>query len=68
MQTTLADVLVTHIDALASQLAHVPNAIAEPNPDQAFALALRSAAPAIFVAGSLYLAGAAIAFFDKIAE
>jgi len=52
----------------ANQLAHVPNAIAEPNPDQAFALALRSAAPAIFVAGSLYLAGAAIAFFDKIAE
>ena len=49
-------------------MSHVPNAIAEPNPDQAFALALRSAAPAIFVAGSLYLAGAAIAFFDKIAE
>jgi len=51
----------------AARLAHVPNAIAEPDPERAFERALASAAPAIFVAGSLYLAGAAIAFFDKIA-
>jgi dihydrofolate synthase / folylpolyglutamate synthase len=52
----------------ASVLASVPNAVAEPDPERAFERALASAAPAIFVGGSLYLAGAAIAFFDKIAE
>src|SRR5947207_14591181 len=52
----------------ATVLASVPNAVAEPDPERAFECALASAAPAIFVGGSLYLAGAAIAFFDKIAE
>jgi dihydrofolate synthase/folylpolyglutamate synthase len=52
----------------ASVLASVPNAVAEPDPERAFERALASAAPAIFVGGSLYLAGAAIAFFDKIAK
>jgi dihydrofolate synthase/folylpolyglutamate synthase len=54
--------------ANASVLASVPNAVAEPDPERAFERALASAAPAIFIGGSLYLAGAAIAFFDKIAE
>ena len=52
----------------AAALASVPHALAEAEPERAFKRALRSAGPAIFVAGSLYLAGAAIAFFDKIAE
>jgi dihydrofolate synthase/folylpolyglutamate synthase len=54
--------------ASAASLANVPNAIAEPDPDKALERALASAAPIIFIGGSLYLAGAAIAFFDKIAE
>ena len=52
----------------AATLAHVPNAFPEPDPHAAFERALASAAPAVVIAGSLYLAGAAIAFFDKIAE
>jgi dihydrofolate synthase/folylpolyglutamate synthase len=36
------------------------------DPEQAFAAALVAPEPNIVVAGSLYLAGAAIAFFDKI--
>lgn len=52
----------------AAALASVPNAMAEAEPERAFERALRSAGAAIFIAGSLYLAGAAIAFFDKIAE
>ena len=39
-----------------------------PNPDNAFQTALESSEPAIVITGSLYLAGAAIAFFDKIAR
>jgi dihydrofolate synthase/folylpolyglutamate synthase len=54
--------------ANAASLANAPNAVAEPDPNAAFARALDSAAPVIVVAGSLYLAGAAIAFFDKIAK
>lgn len=41
-------------------------AIAIPNPDDAFRAALEAPEPAIVITGSLYLAGAAIAFFDKI--
>ncbi len=37
-------------------------------PDQAFQAALDSPEPSIVVAGSLYLAGAALAFFDKIRD
>jgi dihydrofolate synthase / folylpolyglutamate synthase len=37
-----------------------------PNPEDAFEAAMRGDEPNIVVAGSLYLAGAAIAFFDKI--
>lgn len=44
------------------------NATAIPNPDDAFEAALRGDEPSIVIAGSLYLAGAAIAFFDKIAR
>lgn len=36
------------------------------SPDQAFATALQSPETSIFVGGSLYLAGAAIAFFDRL--
>ncbi|HEV3486341.1 MAG TPA: folylpolyglutamate synthase/dihydrofolate synthase family protein [Vicinamibacterales bacterium] len=39
-----------------------------PNPEDALRAAMASDARAIVVAGSLYLAGAAIAFFDKIAR
>lgn len=38
-----------------------------PNPDDAFRAALAAPERAIVITGSLYLAGAAIAFFDKIA-
>jgi dihydrofolate synthase/folylpolyglutamate synthase len=38
-----------------------------PDPDDAFRAALASPERAIVITGSLYLAGAAIAFFDKIA-
>jgi folylpolyglutamate synthase/dihydropteroate synthase len=38
-----------------------------PNPDEAFQAALASGERSIVITGSLYLAGAAIAFFDKIA-
>ena len=37
-----------------------------PDPEDAFKAALASSEPAIVITGSLYLAGAAIAFFDKI--
>jgi len=52
----------------AAELATQTNVVAEADPEAALERTLRSAAPAIFVGGSLYLAGAAIAFFDKIAE
>jgi folylpolyglutamate synthase/dihydropteroate synthase len=42
-------------------------AIPIPDPEDAFRAALAAPEPAIVVTGSLYLAGAAIAFFDKIA-
>ena len=48
----------------ASELA---GATAIPNPGDAFRAALASPERAIVITGSLYLAGAAIAFFDKIA-
>ena len=38
------------------------------NPEDAFRAALASPEPAIVITGSLYLAGAAIAFFDKISR
>jgi dihydrofolate synthase/folylpolyglutamate synthase len=38
--------------------------LAIPDPEQAFAEALRGPEPSVVVAGSLYLAGAALAFFD----
>lgn len=41
-------------------------AIAIPDPDDAFRAALAAPESAIVITGSLYLAGAAIAFFDKI--
>jgi dihydrofolate synthase/folylpolyglutamate synthase len=41
-------------------------AIAIPNPEDAFRAALDAPERAIVITGSLYLAGAAIAFFDKI--
>jgi dihydrofolate synthase/folylpolyglutamate synthase len=41
-------------------------AIAIPDPDDAFRAALDAPESAIVITGSLYLAGAAIAFFDKI--
>jgi dihydrofolate synthase / folylpolyglutamate synthase len=45
-----------------------PNVTAIAEPEKAFAAALESPEPSVVVAGSLYLAGAAIAFFDKIAQ
>ncbi|HET7433515.1 MAG TPA: folylpolyglutamate synthase/dihydrofolate synthase family protein [Thermoanaerobaculia bacterium] len=45
---------------------HGATPIADPN--EAFAAALRGDERAIVITGSLYLAGAAIAFFDKIAR
>lgn len=53
--------------ATAASLASVPGSFAEPDPEAAFRLALASPEPSIVITGSLYLAGAAIAFFDKIA-
>jgi dihydrofolate synthase / folylpolyglutamate synthase len=41
-------------------------AIPIPNPDDAFRAALASSESAIVITGSLYLAGAAIAFFDRV--
>ena len=41
-------------------------AIAIPDPEDAFRAALDAPEPAVVITGSLYLAGAAIAFFDKI--
>lgn len=41
-------------------------AAAIPDPDEAFRAALDSPEPGVVITGSLYLAGAAIAFFDKI--
>jgi dihydrofolate synthase/folylpolyglutamate synthase len=41
-------------------------AIAIPDPDEAFHAALDAPEPSVVITGSLYLAGAAIAFFDKI--
>ncbi|HWW60684.1 MAG TPA: Mur ligase family protein, partial [Thermoanaerobaculia bacterium] len=51
----------------ARLLARPANAIAEPDPRTALERALESDTRSIFVGGSLYLAGAAIEFFDKIA-
>ena len=45
-----------------------PGAIPIENPEEALRAALASPEPNIVVTGSLYLAGAAIAFFDKIAR
>jgi dihydrofolate synthase/folylpolyglutamate synthase len=44
-----------------------PGATPIPDPEDAFRAALASPERAIVITGSLYLAGAAIAFFDKIA-
>jgi dihydrofolate synthase/folylpolyglutamate synthase len=48
--------------------AHALGGIAIPEPDAAFRAALVAPEPAVVITGSLYLAGAAIAFFDKIAR
>jgi len=53
--------------ASAAQLATVPRAIPEPDVDEAFRRAVAAPERTIVICGSLYLAGAAIAFFDKIA-
>jgi dihydrofolate synthase / folylpolyglutamate synthase len=45
-----------------------PGATPIANPDDAFRAALASPEPNVVITGSLYLAGAAIAFFDKIAR
>jgi dihydrofolate synthase / folylpolyglutamate synthase len=50
--------------ARASDLGGIPI----PDPDSAFRYALDAPERAIVITGSLYLAGAAIAFFDKIAR
>jgi dihydrofolate synthase/folylpolyglutamate synthase len=52
--------------APAQKLATAGNAIAEPDPERAFDKALRTEAKTIVITGSLYLAGAALRFFDKI--
>ncbi|HEX3581344.1 MAG TPA: hypothetical protein VH087_06255, partial [Thermoanaerobaculia bacterium] len=44
-----------------------PGAIPIADPDEAFRAALASGERSIVVTGSLYLAGAALRFFDKIA-
>ena len=54
--------------AKAAELASVERAIAIPDPDDAFRRALAEPERTIVITGSLYLAGAAIAFFDKIAR
>ncbi|HKS21996.1 MAG TPA: folylpolyglutamate synthase/dihydrofolate synthase family protein [Thermoanaerobaculia bacterium] len=56
--------------AKASELAQIAQsmnieAIAEPEPRRAFERALGSGSRSIFVGGSLYLAGAAIEYFDR---
>ena len=43
----------------------IPNAIPEPDMNEALQLALDAEERSVFVGGSLYLAGAAIAFFDE---
>ena len=43
-------------------------ATAEPDPPKAFRLALEGEEPVVFIGGSLYLAGAAIAYFDSLAR
>jgi dihydrofolate synthase/folylpolyglutamate synthase len=53
--------------ATATSLARGRKALPIPDPDLAFRRALDGSERAIVVAGSLYLAGAAIRFFDKIA-
>jgi len=53
--------------ATAASLARGWNALPIPDPGLAFRHALDGSESAIVVAGSLYLAGAAIRFFDKIA-
>jgi dihydrofolate synthase/folylpolyglutamate synthase len=50
----------------ARELARGTYATAIADPDAAFRAALASPQPSIVVAGSLYLAGAALRFFDKI--
>ncbi len=45
-----------------------PGAIAIPNPQEAFRVAMEAEERNIVITGSLYLAGAAIGFFDKIAR
>lgn len=52
--------------ARAELLAQNTNAIPIADPDGAFRRALASPEPAIVITGSLYLAGAALRFFDKI--
>jgi dihydrofolate synthase / folylpolyglutamate synthase len=52
----------------AGALASAANATPIPNPENALKRALESPERSIVVAGSLYLAGAALAFFDKIAR
>ena len=42
----------------------VEGAVAEPEPKRAFERALRSPGKSVVIAGSLYLAGAAIEYFD----
>jgi dihydrofolate synthase/folylpolyglutamate synthase len=54
--------------ASAAELAMTENAEAVADPEAAFERALAAPERSIVVAGSLYLAGAAIAFFDKIAR
>jgi len=54
--------------ASAASLSNAPNTFADPDVNAAIERAVGSSATTIFIGGSLYLAGAAIAFFDKIAE
>jgi dihydrofolate synthase/folylpolyglutamate synthase len=54
--------------AAAATLANVPNAVAIADPEAALRAAIDAREGAIVITGSLYLAGAALAFFDKIAR
>jgi dihydrofolate synthase/folylpolyglutamate synthase len=54
--------------ASAAKLAEGTNATPIPDPEAALRQALEAPERSIVVAGSLYLAGAALAFFDKIAR
>ncbi len=54
--------------ASARSLAYGPNATAIPDPEAALQAALEGSERSIVVAGSLYLAGSALRFFDKIAN